>query len=61
MAILKWNNETKHKTRFEITKKLKYAITFQFQIISRNILPINMQETAQNKGETGKYLIVLVL
>ena len=45
MAILKLNNETKHKTRFEITKKLKYAITFQFQIISRNIFPINMQET----------------
>ena len=61
MAILKWNNETKHKTKFEITKKLKYAITFQFQISSRNILPINMQETVHNKEETGRYLTVLVL
>ena len=33
--------------------KLKYAITFQFQIVSRNILLINMQETVHNKGKVN--------
>ena len=46
-------NRLRITPKFEITKKLKYAITFQFQILSRNILPINMQETVQNKGKVN--------
>ena len=46
-------NRLKNSPKFEITKKLKYAITFQFQILSRNILLINMQETVHNKGKVN--------
>ena len=46
-------NRVKNTPKFEITKKLKYAITLQFQIISRNILLINMQETKHNKGKVN--------
>ena len=46
-------NKVKNTPKFEITKKLKYAITLQFQIISRNILLINMQETIHNKGKVN--------
>ena len=46
-------NRLKNSPKFEITKKLKYAITFQFQIVSRNILLINMQETVHNKGKVN--------
>ena len=46
-------NRLKNTPKFEITKKLKYAITFQFQILSRNILLINMQETIHNKGKVN--------
>ena len=46
-------NRVKNTPKFEITKKLKYAITLQFQIISRNILLINMQETIHNKGKVN--------
>ena len=45
-------NRVKNTPKFEITKKL-YAITLQFQIISRNILLINMQETIHNKGKVN--------
>ena len=46
-------NRLKNTPKFEITKKLKYAITFQFQILSRNIILINMQETIHNKGKVN--------
>ena len=49
-------NRLKNTPKFEITKKLKYAITFQFQILSRNILLINMQETVHNKGKVNTRL-----
>ena len=46
-------NRLKNTPKFEITKKIKYAITFQFQILSRNILLINMQEIVHNKGRVN--------
>ena len=46
-------NRLKNTPKFEITKKIKYAITFQFQILSRNILLINMRETIHNKGKVN--------
>ena len=46
-------NRVKNTPKFEITKKLKYAITIQFQSLSRNILLINMQETIHNKGKVN--------
>ena len=48
-------NRLKNSPKFEITKKLK-LITFQFQILSRNILLINMQETVHNKGKVNTRL-----
>ena len=48
-------NRLKNSLKFEITKKLK-LITFQFQILSRNILLINMQETVHNKGKVNTRL-----
>ena len=45
-----------------ITKKLKYVITFQFQILSRNILLINMQEIVRGDWQIlGCPCLVIVL